>query len=131
MIVQKIISGLFGTTEDDKNELSAFPTLLEQIVSSMKLLFLKAGTLNDSWEEEKEQIAKLAKEVEHMEVSDDILAAKFEQDILGKITALSSACDSAIAGKKDADVKKALTALISAVNQREAVKNRKSEEWNK
>ncbi|MBO4386624.1 MAG: hypothetical protein J5817_06345, partial [Treponema sp.] len=102
----------------------SFPTLLEQIVTSMTLLVQKTGTLNDSWAGEKEQIAGLLAEVEQMEDSDDILAAKFEQDILGKITALSSACDCAIAGKKDADVEKALAALASSVNQRKAVKMR-------
>ena len=124
MIVKKIISGLFGKADDDKSELPSFPTLLEQIVTSMTLLVQKAGTLNDSWAGEKEQIAGLLTEVEQMEDSDDILAAKFEQDILGKITALSSACDCAIAGKKDADVEKALAALASSVNQRKAVKMR-------
>ena len=103
MIVQKIISGLFGKSEEDKEALPSFPTLLEQI-------------------------ARLVDEVEHMEETDGILAAKFEQDILGKITALSSACDCAIAGKKDADVKKALAALLSSVNQRIAVKNREDAE---
>ncbi len=124
MIVKKIISGLFGKADDDKSEFPSFPTLLEQIVTSMTLLVQKAGTLNDSWTGEKEQIAGLLAEVEQMEDSDDILAAKFEQDILGKITALSSACDCAIAGKKDADVEKALAALASSVNQRKAVKMR-------
>ena len=94
----------------------------------MRLLFEKSGTLNDSWKEEKEQIASLLEEVEHMEDAEGILAAKFEQDILGKITALSSACDSAIAGKPDADVKKALAALLSAVSQRKAVKDREDAE---
>ena len=128
MIVQKIISGLFGKSEEYKEALPSFPTLLEQIVSSMKLLLAKSGTMNDSWAEEKEQIARLVDEVEHMEETDGILAAKFEQDILGKITALSSACDCAIAGKKNADVKKALAALLSSVNQRVAVKNREDAE---
>jgi len=128
MIVKKIISGLFGKPEDDKDEFPAFPTLLEQIVTSMRLLFQKSGTLNDSWADEKEQISKLLDEVENMEVADGILAAKFEQDILGKITALSSACDSAIAGNKDAEVKKTLASLVSSVNQRSAVKNREDSE---
>lgn len=128
MIVKKIISGLFGKPDGDKDDIPAFPTLLEQIVTSMRLLFEKSGTLNDSWKEEKEQIASLLEEVEHMEDAEGILAAKFEQDILGKITALSSACDSAIAGKPDADVKKALAALLSAVSQRKAVKNREDAE---
>lgn len=122
MIVKNILK-LFNKPDADKNK-SSFPSLLEQIVTSMDLLNQKAGTMNDSWAEEKNQIKNLSELVAHMESSDDILATKFEQDILGKITALSSSCDSAIAGKKDCDVKKALASLSSSISQRQAVKDR-------
>ena len=113
MIFDKLVSGLFKTDLSDaqKNQ-STIPTLLEQIITSMDLLAQKASSLNDSWAEEKEKIIETSQEVRHLQKSDGITAAKFEQDILGKITALSSACDSAIAGNKDAEVKKMFTKEI-------------------
>ena len=87
----------------------------------MDLLAQKSSSLNDSWSEEKGKIVSAAEEVRHLQRSDGITAAKFEQDILGKITALSSACDSAIAGNKDSEVKKQLTSLLLSLSQRKSV----------
>ncbi len=122
MIFDKLVSGLFktGLSDAEKNQ-STIPTLLEQIITSMDLLAQKASSLNDSWAEEKEKIIETSQEVRHLQKSDGITAAKFEQDILGKITALSSACDSAIAGNKDAEVKKMLASLLLSIGQRKAV----------
>lgn len=122
MIFDKLVSGLFKTdlSDAEKNQ-STIPTLLEQIITSMDLLAQKASSLNDSWAEEKEKIIETSQEVRHLQKSDGITAAKFEQDILGKITALSSACDSAIAGNKDAEVKKMLASLLLSIGQRKAV----------
>ena len=122
MIFDKLVSGLFKTdlSAAEKNQ-STIPTLLEQIITSMDLLAQKASSLNDSWAEEKEKIIETSQEVRHLQKSDGITAAKFEQDILGKITALSSACDSAIAGNKDAEVKKMLASLLLSIGQRKAV----------
>ena len=122
MIFDKLVSGLFKTdlSDAEKNQ-STIPTLLEQIITSMALLAQKASSLNDSWAEEKEKIIETSQEVRHLQKSDGITAAKFEQDILGKITALSSACDSAIAGNKDAEVKKMLASLLLSIGQIKAV----------
>lgn len=93
-------------------------SLVERINSSMDLLVMKSVNLNEQWNSERETILKLRDDAKKFVEVDEILAAKFEQDILGSITALSSSCDAALAGKSDADVKKSLAALSSVISQR-------------
>ena len=88
------------------------------MVRTMDLFSQKAQTLNDSWTQEKETVDKLCNTVKTFTESQEIIAAKFEQDILGKITAASSACDAAIAGKPDNDFKAQLRSLETSINQR-------------
>lgn len=95
--------------------------LLKQIVSSMQELNTKALCMNDSFSEEKESILRLAENVKELKGLDNITAAKMEQDILCRITMVSSGCDTVLSGGSGEELKKQLTALISSYNQRKAL----------
>lgn len=84
----------------------------------MDLLVQKTEYLNDSYSKEIDCIKKISEEVKCLTPQDDIASAKFEQDILGKITAVSSACDAVIAGKKEGGIDKALSSLQTSVTSR-------------
>ncbi len=116
-MLEGIVNKLFR-----KDEKSAGPSLVEQINSQMKLLVAKSGILNDQFESEKKEIASIAEEASALGESKEILAAKLEQDILGRITAVSSACELAIAGKARENVKKEISALKAKMGQRSALK---------
>ena len=88
MLMEGIVNKFFK-----KDEKSSGPSLVEQINSQMKLLVEKSGILNDQFESEKNEIASIALEAADLGESKEILAAKLEQDILGRITAVSSACE--------------------------------------
>ena len=106
-----------------KEEKPSGPSLVEQINRHMSLLVDKSGNLNDSFESEKAEIAVIAKEAASIEESKEILAAKLEQDILGRVTAVSSACELAIAGKATCEtVKKEIVSLKAKMGQRSALK---------
>lgn len=114
MGVLETIKGVFGRKDEELTTVS----LCQQINSSMELLLQKSGNLNDSFEEEKAEIAKLKEEVEKLGPSKEILAAKLEQDILGRLTTVSFACDKALMGKDDGEVKKSLYHLKTGIQQR-------------
>lgn len=116
MLMEGIVNKFFK--EDEK---SSGPSLVEQINSQMKLLVEKSGILNDQFESEKNEIASIALEAADLGESKEILAAKLEQDILGRITAVSSACELAIAGKSRENVKKEISALKAKMGQRSAL----------
>lgn len=116
MLMEGIVNKFFK-----KDEKSSGPSLVEQINSQMKLLVEKSGILNDQFESEKNEIASIALEAADLCESKEILAAKLEQDILGRITAVSSACELAIAGKSRENVKKEISALKAKMGQRSAL----------
>ncbi|MGN0728993.1 hypothetical protein [Treponema sp.] len=96
--------------------------LLDRIHISMELLVQKSENLNSQFNEEKKQIEELALEAGKIVSSDEIFSAKLEQDILGNITAVSSACDSALSGGNNSAVKEALASLKTVISQRIALK---------
>lgn len=96
-------------------------TLVFQINKSVDQLLQKADSLNESWENERIILREIAEEVKKFVPEDDILSAKFEQDILGKITACSSACDGVIAGRQGTDFIPLLQSLQACVKQRAAM----------
>ena len=116
MLMEGIVNKFFK-----KDEKSSGPSLVEQINSQMKLLVEKSGILNDQFESEKNEIASIALEAADLGESKEILAAKLEQDILGRITAVSSACELAIAGKSRENVKKEISVLKAKMGQRSAL----------
>ena len=116
MLMEGIVNKFFK-----KDEKSSGPSLVEQINSQMKLLVEKSGILNDQFESEKNEIASIALEAADLGESKEILAAKLEQDILGRITAVSSACELAIAGKSRENVKKEISARKAKMGQRSAL----------
>ncbi len=120
MSISKIISTLFNKKEDDEGQKQI--SLIEQIRLSMNNLVQKTDSLNDSWQEEKASIKAIYEATLTMKPCQEILGSKFEQDILGYITAVSSACDGVIAGKQDVDFKGKLHSLQTSVNQRLVMK---------
>ncbi|MCQ2241379.1 hypothetical protein [Treponema sp.] len=118
MAIANIIKNIFSK----KEEKSSGPSLVEEINRHMTLLVEKSGNLNENFESEKAEIASIAKEAASIKESKEILAAKLEQDILGRITAVSSACELAIAGKSNDSVKKEISSLKAKMNQRSALK---------
>ena len=120
MAFSDFIKGIFKT-EKKESAKSTSPSLVDQIRTQMELLVEKSGNLNDLYSVEKRQIIQLSGEASLMEESNEILAAKLEQDILGRITAVSSACELAIAGKSRENVKKEISALKAKMGQRSAL----------
>lgn len=94
------------------------PSLLSQIGSSMELLLLKAGSLTGNAINEKNRIVALSETAAKLRPLEEIAAVKFEQDILGRITAVSSACDTVLAGKDTDDLNHAIDALAHIIGQR-------------
>ena len=54
-------------------------------------------------------------------IDKDIFSAKLEQEILGKITTASSACEASLVGKGDNNLKEAVASLKTVINQRTAL----------
>lgn len=119
MALANIIKSIFSK----KEEKPSGPSLVEEINRHMSLLVDKSRNLNDSFESEKSEIAAIAKEAASIEESREILAAKLEQDILGRVTAVSSACELAIAGKATGEtVKREINSLKAKMGQRSVLK---------
>lgn len=116
------VSGFFSSLFAKKEKKPSGPSLVDQINYQMKLLVEKSGNLNDLYEAEKKSIFNLSQEAAGIQESDEILAAKLEQDILGRITAVSSACELAIAGKQPDAVKREINSLKAKLSQRSALK---------
>ena len=96
--------------------------LLDRINLSMNLLVQKSQNLNSQFDEEKNQISELAEEAKKLASSNEIFSAKLEQDILGNITAVSSACDSVLSGSNESAIKETLASLKTVLAQRMALK---------
>ncbi len=119
-----IFSTIFGKDDSKKKE----PSLIDQIFSSTSLLEQKSEMLNDSWAEQKGRIKEISAEMRLFTDSNEIAAAKFEQDILGKLTAVSTACDGAISGKQNAKITldRQLNELVTSVHSRTSIEKRKA-----
>jgi len=123
MTLKNIFSKSFKQSEKSKKEDEANCVLLKQIASSMEELCSKAQMMNDSCKEQKDNIQSIKAELNELTGLSNITAAKMEQDILGKITAVSSSCDTVLSGGTNEDLKKQLSSLMSSVNQRKALTN--------
>ena len=121
-VFSQLFSNIFKSRKNAKKTASASgQTLVSQINRSVGQLLQKADSLNESWENERNILKEIANEVKNFVPENDILSAKFEQDILGKITACSSACDRVIAGKQSTDFVPLLQSLQASVKQRAAM----------
>lgn len=118
MAINTILKRIFNK----KEEKISSPSLIEEINKHVSLLVEKSKNLNENFEEEKTEILEIAKEAANIKESKEILAAKLEQDILGRITATSSACESGIAGKVNINIKKEISLLKAKLSQRSALK---------
>lgn len=122
MSLKDFMKNIFsGRTEEKKSDR---PTLIDQIIQSMDLLLQKTDSLNDTYAEEKSALNKIFGEVKSFSPVQDIASAKYEQDILGKITATSTECDAVISGKQGANLKKPIAALQISVTSRLSIQER-------
>ena len=123
MSIADFFGNLFKTKKRRSNDNPESPLTansLERIKYAMGRLVQKAATLNDSWQEQKTALVQIQQITDTFVLSSEIASAKMEQDILGKITAVSSSCDRVIAGNKDVDFAAQVQALQTVVNQRKA-----------
>lgn len=107
-----------------KGKMEGESGLLEQINFSMDLLVQKSRNLNSQFEAEKQQIADIANTARTIRESGVIFSAKLEQDILGKITAVSSVCDAVLAGRPVNTMQQSIEALKAAISQRLALSSK-------
>ncbi len=120
MTIKDVLTAIIGNS--DKNE-NKQPTLVEGIYNAMQLLVQKCDTLNDSWHTEKQILQELEEEVKSISTKNEILSAKFEQDILGQITAVSASCDRALFDKENSDFSSQVKSLQTLVKQRKAMED--------
>ena len=118
MAIKQIFESLFGKSKRQKQNMEQAAVLLQKICSSMGELKNKAAALNDESKKERETIAELNSTVKTIKPSTEITAAKFETDILGKITEVSSAWDTVLSGGNSEGLKKTLSSLEFQVKQR-------------
>ncbi len=97
-------------------------SLLSRINFSMDLLVQKSQNLGEQFAGQKKEIEEIAAEAKKIRQSDEIFSAKLEQDILGNITAVSSACDDMLSGREISAEKNPLASLKTSVSQRRALK---------
>ncbi len=95
--------------------------LVGDIQSSIGNFALKATSLNNSYEAEKAVVSNLVNEVNGLSPLENINAVKFEQDILIKLTEVSSACDVLLSTGRADEFKKHLTSLETLIRQRKAM----------
>ena len=119
MGIANLFKGLFK-----KHKMEGGSVLLERINFSMDLLVQKSRNLNSQYEDEKKQIAEIAQTARTIRESSVIFSAKLEQDILGKITAVSSVCDAVLAGRQGKSMKQSVEALKTAISQRLALSSK-------
>lgn len=115
MGIAHFVKSIFKKPEEQKK---TSDSLLDRINASMELLVQKSRNLNDQFSEEKEEIMRIAEDARSIRESEEIFSAKLEQDILGNITAVSSACDAALSGRSQCAVKESLLQLKAVVAQR-------------
>ena len=107
-----------------KGKMEGESGLLDQINFSMDLLVQKSRNLNSQFEDEKKQIAEIADTARTIRDSGVIFSAKLEQDILGKITAVSSVCDAVLAGRPVNNMQQTIESLKAAISQRLALNSK-------
>lgn len=95
--------------------------LVGDIQSSIGNFALKATSLNNSYEAEKAVVSNLVNEANGLFPLENINAVKFEQDILIKLTEVSSACDVLLSTGRADEFKKHLTSLETLIRQRKAM----------
>lgn len=135
IVVEVVLAGLFGidlylsyfapihfSEEDTQEDEQAF-ALIKQIRISMQTLTLKASSLNANYTVEKSQLFSFSEAVDSLSAVEDIAVVKMEQDILAKVTAVSSACDSVLAGGDGTEFKKQIASLEVLIKQRATLKN--------
>ena len=119
--IKGFFARLFSASDEEKNNQLA-KEAVDRIVRSLETLSQKAGTLNDSFAEQKSLIASMINDASSFIPQNQIAAAKCEQSILSAITATSSACDSVLSGSEGgtdgAEFKKQVAALSVLVTQR-------------
>lgn len=118
-LAANIIAGVVAHAKKKKRLAEDGPmSFLSQIKNSSQMLTLKASSLNDSFAEEKKRIAAVAEEIAGISSIKDVNASKSEQDILVKLTSVSSLMNEVIAGGNADEFKKKLTVLETTVKQR-------------
>ncbi|MCR5762879.1 MAG: hypothetical protein K6G00_05790 [Treponema sp.] len=95
--------------------------LIGDIQSSIGNFALKTTSLNNSYEAEKAIVSNLVTEANALFPLKNINAVKFEQDILIKLTEVSSACDALLSTGRADEFKKHLTSLETLIRQRKAM----------
>ncbi len=120
--IKGFFSRLFSSSDDEKNNQLAREAV-QNITSALETLSQKAGTLNDSFTEQKNLIASMITDAKAFIPQNEIAAAKCEQSILGAITAASSACDAALSGGDGSEFVKQVAAVSVLVTQRSHFKN--------
>lgn len=101
-----------------KANMESSASAVKQICDLMETLCFKSSSLNSNNEDIFQQVNSIMLIVKEIKPMNDIAAAKFEQDIFCKITAVSSLCDGVIAGNDSADLKKQLSSLEFLLKQR-------------
>lgn len=102
-------------------------TSAQEMERSVNNLVNKAASLNETYSAEKEKITNLTENIKKFTPVKDIAAIKLEQNIIWKMTEVSSACGSALAGKQMAasELKTKLKELEKLIDQRKAFEAQK------
>ena len=116
-LFKKILSPFF------KKEKVTDLGLVGDIQSSIGNFALKTTSLNNSYEAEKALVSSLVVEAKALVPLENINAVKFEQDILIKLTEVSSACDTLLSTGRADDFKRHLSSLETLLKQRKAMRD--------
>lgn len=96
-------------------------SLVSQIKTSIDAMKMKASTLGNEYNSEKDKLSSFVQTISNFTMVDDIAAVKLEQEILQQITLVSSACDKILSGSASKDFDKELAALNKKISQRMAL----------
>ena len=113
------IVDIFKKIGNKKPQVPETSPLLEQIKSQMDLMVQRSVALPEAYADQKAKIQKIFDTVKVWKLQQEIASAKYEQDILGRLTAASRAMDTVLAGKENPEFITALDALEHQVGQRE------------
>ncbi len=123
LAVWERLHSFFHKHKEEKEKAPAAPPLLRSVRKSLNEFAQRVAALNDSYASEKQLAAALAADAKGFKTLRNINAAKFEQDILIKITEASSACNAVLTSGQDEEFKKQLAALDLLVRQRKSMKD--------
>ena len=124
MGIGNLFKNLFSRSKKHSNsseEKNNLPSLLSQIQATVGILEQKTSFLKEDHAEEKEALLSVIAECKSFKESEEISAAKFEQDILGKITAVSSSLDAVLAGNENSSLMSNIKLLSHMSGQRKAL----------